>query len=142
MPQKLDRAGACQSWGPYVRYVADEWGLRDWVVAVDNGHPESKEHTADVKACVKLRQATISFSDHFLDCDDEPLQRSIVAHEVLHAHFEACAQMAERHLGALYPDFLDMFEQGIEGASKAFAEKLLLPGRVVPAGTDTAMEIE
>lgn len=142
MPRRLDRSAACHSWSVYFRYVADQWWLKDWQISVSGEQPNSCDCYAEVECTVELRLIEVALSDKFLDHDDERVQRRVAAHEVLHGHFEACAQMAERHMGTHYADFLMMFEQGIDGVATAFAEKLLLPSQVLPVAAEEEVNDE
>jgi glyoxylase-like metal-dependent hydrolase (beta-lactamase superfamily II) len=132
MPKPLDRAGACQSWGPYVRCIADLMWLRDWTVTIANTPPGDGAYAA-VECLEGRKQLIVEFSDAFLDELAPSEQRQIVVHELTHAHLDHAAVLAHKAMGDHYPDFLLALEYGVDGIADAWAGRLPLPSHVRPA---------
>ena len=72
--------------GKYVRHVADELGLRDWVIHIEHA-PLDADDPAMAVAVVPYGRSdvTLRFRGDFVHIDPDE-QRMIVVHELLHCH--------------------------------------------------------
>lgn len=131
MPKPTGREAACQSWGNYVRCMADLMWLRDWTITISNVPPSERAYAA--VECLKGRkQAILCLSDWFLDQMTEPEQRQVITHELVHFHLEPAAEIAERAMGDQWQDFRMMLEYGVDGIADGWSERLPLPSHVKP----------
>lgn len=140
MPIRLDREAVCRSWDPYVRCLADLMSLRDWHVALSK-EPAVEDSDAQIDWTEGTRNARFRVSDEFLSTMGEERQREVIAHELVHCHFEEARAMAERAMGPRWDDFRLVFERGIDAMSVIIAPRLPLPSHVTD-GTDAEMEID
>lgn len=112
--------------GRYVRFVADEMGLRDWTF---NLYYECDEDDcyAVCRTTYGRKQADIRFCDDFRDMKPDA-QRHTVIHELLHCHFAAAQDLPRnellRQLGqSAYDLFMGAYRQaqeyGIDGVADA-----------------------
>lgn len=91
--------------GRYVRYVADEMGLRDWHLELlaepPDGQAIGDDHItlADVSPSPGRRHATIRFCADFRELNPET-QRMAVVHELVHLHLAPLQHQCENDLSA------------------------------------------
>lgn len=137
----------------YVRYCANEMGLRDWTLAVNllvseadlrntDDHDGSNEVWGASCEPVRGRKyATISFGLEVIDAlivDDRRVDfRQTVAHELTHCHFAMLWEQLRLDLlesGLLGQNVYDVFiksvernmEYGVDGVADAIAQRLPL----------------
>lgn len=76
--------------GPYLRYLADQMGLRDWFLYHGRNTPQEEGFTDETAAtCTQdgiRKVATICFRDDWPHWEVEKF-RHICVHELLHCHF-------------------------------------------------------
>lgn len=87
--------------GRYVRWIADEIGLRDWTINLCADGTETEDEAeralAEIDCCSGRRQARIDFCDDFRDIKPED-QRMAVVHELVHCHLAAVQEQCEHDL--------------------------------------------
>lgn len=116
-----------QSWLPYVRLIADMYGLKDWVIEIDNDGPTDRNAYASIYMPPGRKMGYLRLSQFFLD---ETLleQRMIIVHELTHCHWHTSYSFAQ--------DFLaedkklihsNLMEFGVDGISVAIAPFFPLP---------------
>jgi hypothetical protein len=76
----------------YVRYIADQMGLRDWTLKIDIGpcdakHTEGFEWGASCSPVPGRKQATLKFASERFTEDTRDELRQTVVHELVHCHF-------------------------------------------------------
>lgn len=101
----------------YIRWMANELGLRDWTLRFD-WEPCEEDCLAAVFPCEQRKLATIQFSERFLDLAPEQ-QRNAVIHELLHCHHVGASDMVRldllKHLAqSTYDVFWGGFKRQIE----------------------------
>ena len=115
----------------YVRWAANELGLRDWTVEVRAGGCEERAF-ASVDPTEGRRYAVITFCDEFrqLTLDE---QRNAVVHELLHCHHAAatdivrldvCQQMSQAAYDVMFGGFKRQIEYMVDALADAFAPHL------------------
>lgn len=116
----------------YVRYVADEMGLKDWKINVLREPPNDKEHAGECDARFGRKLANITFHPGFRD-DKPEEQRQTVVHELLHCHF-AAAESVVYNMGfksgyltdgqrtMIDGAYMQAHEYAIDGVAAAFAD--------------------
>lgn len=118
----------------YVRWVANEIGLRDWTLevvidqpAVDDGRDASK-WGASCAPVVGRKYATLTFAPWHRRETRESLRETVV-HELVHCHlfgvWDTCRSDTLTHLGqATYDVFISSVERHMEYGVDAIAEAL------------------
>jgi hypothetical protein len=119
--------------GEYVRWVANELELRDWVIELDRSPCDLD--CAGYALCIDgQRHITIALAAGFRDYPPAE-QRETIVHELLHAHTEACWRMVQTDLAEplgkiAYYVFCDSYRRAMEyqvdALSKAIAPRLPL----------------
>lgn len=122
----MTRAGRIEPFRRYVREVADRMGLKDWLFHIHDEPTESSEAAAEIYPTFGRKVATIHFSDRFLD-DSPEAQREIVCHELIHCHFNAACQVADRLEEVLHEVFIMEIEYGVDGLASVIARGMPLP---------------
>jgi len=124
--------GHLGEFGPYLRFLADEMGLRDWTVQLECGPLENAEHVAEIQRIYGRKHARIRVSPEFWTEHPERQAQTLI-HELLHCHF-AGVQDAGVILGGVlhrkaYAAWHPPFEHQVEYAVDALAGVLarLLP---------------
>ena len=74
-----------QAFANYIRLIADDLGLRDWVIVVKDRCPEDPSNSAEAESIWGAKHINILIGDSLLDKDRE-YQREVFVHELLHAH--------------------------------------------------------
>lgn len=115
----------------YVRWVANEVGLKDWKVNVLRELPEKADHAGECDCLFGRKIANITFHKNFRS-DRPEQQRQTVVHELLHCHF-AAAESTVYNMGfksglltdmqreAIYGSYMQAHEYGIDGVAVALA---------------------
>lgn len=119
--------------GRYVRWVANEMGLRDWTIEVSHDRAPS-DCNAFVTNTYGRKLATIRFCSDFRTLSPED-QRHTVAHELVHCHLESATNMVlndlEECLGkpadrVFWSSFKRQMEYGVDALAAAYAKHLPL----------------
>lgn len=117
--------------GEYVRWVANDIGLRDWTFKLRwEGCPE--EAQASIEPTEGRRVAVIYFCDDFrsLPADD---QRNAVVHELIHCHHAAATdiirvdlvrQLSQSTYELLYGAFRRQVEYMVDALADVVAERM------------------
>jgi hypothetical protein len=114
------------SFGPYVRSLADLMGLRDWKVTIGDGGARD-DSAASVWLQGGVKNARIHLSEEFLGYDADR-QRQTLVHELVHAHFAASDGMLMDWLDdARYKGYVRIFEYAVDGIAEEWAKFLPLP---------------
>lgn len=111
----------------YIRYVADEMGLRDWTFTIRHGLGD-EENDGTIARCQPVdgrRHATITFCSDFREHKLAD-QRNTVVHELIHCHLTLVQWQVERdlkgHLApAAFTAFFDSFVRNVEHATDSLA---------------------
>lgn len=77
----------CDYIGPYLRFLADRVGLRDWTIDVADSPPEDESLAATAAIPQSRKWITIAFATSWMNEREEAFRQTCV-HELLHAHFE------------------------------------------------------
>ena len=118
----------------YVRWVADEIGLRDWTFHMDWDNPADEDDAASVWWPDGQKNARIRWNARFMEYRPE-LQRRYVVHELVHCHFSAMQDTVENdltpHLSRPTYDlysrgFRRQLELGVDAVADALARRLPL----------------
>lgn len=118
----------------YVRFVANEIGLRDWTFNVVISEPDSDDNRdssnwgASCEPVPGRKLATLTFSPDRRHDDPRDL-RATVAHELVHCHFfgvwDTCRRDVLAHLGqATYDVWIAGVERHMEYGVDAMADAL------------------
>jgi hypothetical protein len=119
----------------YIRTLADQLGLRDWEIDLDEHLPDVEDAVATCWCVYGRRSATISVCERFRRLS-ATRQRVVIVHELLHCHFEHCSQIVREDaaLGSMRREeaelldaaFTRAFEYGIDATAVAIAPKFPL----------------
>lgn len=118
-----------------IGHYADHMGLRDWTLRLDRSPCPDDEDGANINLIEGRKVATISVSRRWNDFTREQ-QIAFVAHELIHCHFEAAAQIAMQDMAKLTGEaafaplrsaFVRAIEYGIDGLAMAVAPHLPAP---------------
>lgn len=74
-------------WLAYLRYLADQIGLKDWEIDLKRDHPDDANAAASMRAVVGRRKVCIRLGDGFY-ADTPENQRHYALHELLHVHLD------------------------------------------------------
>lgn len=109
--------------GPYLRYLADNMGLRDWHIhPPGNATPQAEYGLPDTaRACCVTEYGQkvmhICFREDWTDQDEDSF-RWLCVHELLHAHFRIVEQplhSARDMIGTLaFTPIMDSFKSAME----------------------------
>ena len=106
--------------GRYVRWIADEMGLRDWTLRIDIAQPEAPNGADGMEwgaSCAPIpgrKAATITFAPWQRNVDLEQLRETVV-HELTHCHFFGLWDTVRRDiLHPLGQTTYDVFVAGLE----------------------------
>ncbi len=76
--------------GPYLRYLADQMGLRDWYLYHGRTTPQEEDHSDEVAGLCAFegqrKVATIHLREDWKTWEEDHF-RHICVHELLHCHF-------------------------------------------------------
>lgn len=118
----------------YVRWVANEIGLRDWTFHMDWDRPAEDGDAASVWWPEGQKHAKIRWNPRFREYGPD-LQRRYVVHELVHCHFAAMQDTVEEdlqpHLARPTYDiysqsFRRALEYGVDAVAEALAENMPL----------------
>ena len=123
-----------KAFGYYVRWIADEMGLRDWRFEIEWREPEEVDEVeghvrgASCEPVPGRRVATLGFGEHLREVDPEDLRETVV-HELIHCHLAALwAQLRQDLLNPLgqetYNAFIASSERNMEFGVDALAAAL------------------
>lgn len=119
--------------GDYLRWMANEMGLRDWSFTLDRAAAPD-DSNAEVWPCAGRKHATIKVCADFRELKPDE-QRMSVVHELTHCHLVLatdCLRLdMEKALGEhmqrpLWEIFHRLIEYGVDGIAVAWAEKMPL----------------
>lgn len=119
----------------YLRAIADEMGLRDWDVRLED-EPCEPGNAATCKLTFGRKLAKVYVEKDFRSAQTPEEQRDTIVHELVHCHFESMASMVrcdlERVLGRPMDDvffngFERQFEYGVDAVAVAGALARHLP---------------
>ncbi len=128
MPQNLIDIRR-QRWLPYIRKLADMYGLKDWIFELDNERPNDANANASIYCTPGRKHGYIRLSQFFLD-DNPQDQRLTIVHELSHAHNTMDFSFAQGHLPEeMKAIHTTLMEYGIDGLSTAIAPFFPLPGK-------------
>jgi hypothetical protein len=124
---------AADAIGAYARSIADAIGLHDWKIAL-----MAAPAPGDVSACVQSvygRRLTLLFVGEGFASRSKASRRSVIVHELLHAHFrdtERLASDAGDHMRAgrfepWYSAYVHANELVVDAITDALAPRLPLP---------------
>jgi len=123
-----DRAAACRAWVPYVRSIADAFGLRDWTIRISDEAPPEDDTGANMEAVHGRRYAIIQLSDGFLDGMPPEDQRYFVVHELTHVHQAHQDRLAFNEMtDVVHRQYELAAEYGVDGIATAIAPFFPLP---------------
>lgn len=126
--------------GSYMRWIANEMGLRDWYLRLMHVPPEETDGKRDRRAAARIeitwgkKHADIYVCEDFKEFEPDR-QRQFMVHELVHCHFDHLDALTDNqlrdHLGEIYwqawhPAYWLMFENSIDAIAQAWAEKLPL----------------
>lgn len=118
----------------YLRFMANEMGLRDWTVTLSSDRPDNGNHAADVVCLYGRKYLTVRLTQGFENYSLEE-QRHWITHELVHAHLWALdftLNNIRDHLPSAAFDVLKgCFDDGIEFAVDAIAE-IVAPHMALP----------
>lgn len=129
-----------KAFGYYVRWIADEMGLRDWRFEIEWRDPEEDRHVsghvrgASCDPVPGRRMATLGFDDGIRKQDPEELRETVV-HELVHCHLAPLwAQLRQDLLSPFGQETYDAFlasvernmEFGVDALSVALAKHMPL----------------
>jgi hypothetical protein len=118
----------------FARAVADQIGLRDWVIDFDWDNPAGEGDGASVAWPEGRKHAVIRMGVNFMEQEAQE-QRYIVVHELTHCHFAQMQDTVEEdlqeHLATptyhlFGKSFRRAFEYGIDATAHAIAEHMPL----------------
>jgi len=116
-----------QAWLPYIRQIADLYGLKDWLFDVDNDSPTDKNANASVFIPLGRRYCWIRLAQEFLDETPEE-QRLCIVHELTHCHINMLYGMSKDFMGEDKRGILTtLMELGVDSISVAIAKFFPLP---------------
>ena len=122
-----------QSFGPYLRALADLMGLRDWTVTLDDQPTDGAGNFAEASTMAGRKHLKVAVSERFLDLPPEE-QRSTMVHELIHAHGAAMDHMLCDVLDSdARPAYKLLMEYMVDGIAEEWARSLPLPSEVRPA---------
>jgi hypothetical protein len=120
--------------GAYVRWVANELGLRDWTFELVWEPPEEENAVASVQPTEGRKVAVVKFCSDFLELKPED-QRNCVVHELIHCHHVGATDMVRldllKHLSQqsyeiFWGGFVRQIEYMTDGLAEAFAPHMPL----------------
>ncbi len=118
--------------GEYLKWCANEMELRDWTLILDHSPPPQEDANAYIRLTYGRKHAIIHVAKDFRQLRKEE-QRSAIAHELTHCHFESCANMVqndlEKHLGAtgdqlFFDAWKRQYEYGVDAIASVVAKQL------------------
>lgn len=114
----------------YVRWMANELGLRDWSFKLVYDH-EDDDAYATCDPCIGRRFATITFRSDFRDLEPDD-QRECVVHELIHCHhigatdiirLDLLKPLGQETYDVLLAGFKRQIEYMTDGLASAIARK-------------------
>jgi hypothetical protein len=120
--------------GPYLRYLANEMGLRDWTINISPHPPDDNQHAACIDVRYARKWANISFSTDWAQSTPESFRATCV-HELLHCHFRPIhwhinnlgSHISTSTFDVFYGGFRDLEEVAIDAVAEEWARCLPLP---------------
>jgi hypothetical protein len=126
--KKADRAEL----GRYVRWVANEIGLRDWTLNLYYDGLGEEDLYADCTPIFGRKVADIRFCSDFREQKPEA-QRHTVVHELLHCHFaqeqeflrtDMCKHLGQPTYDMFFSAYKSMHEYAIDGVADGIESRL------------------
>lgn len=121
----------------YVRWMANELGLRDWTVNIMH-RPSGSHSFAEMENILGRKMINFYVCEHWEGLSLEE-QRSSVVHELVHAHINLIRDRLgayERALGQmiyspLHESLTEAIEYAVDGISESIAKHYPLPKQMV-----------
>lgn len=119
--------------GQYIRWIADEIGLRDWTLHLLD-ETADEDCNAQTRLIFGRKLASIRVATEFRELEPERIRQTIV-HELVHCHFAAATNQVEHdlseHLGSqasnlFFAGFLRNLEYGVDAVAGALAPHMPL----------------
>lgn len=107
---------------PYIRSLADQFGLKDWQIRVDDDDPRD-ESFASVWIADYRKEAVVHLSDKFLEASREE-QRETILHELVHVHFHMILSCVPDSINARIEPYMEF---GTDSVAVAIARHYPLP---------------
>lgn len=118
----------------YVRPLANDLGLRDWIIDVERTEQDadvdgSFQRLATCEPCFGRKKARIEFYEPFWNLEP-PVQKATLIHELLHCHFFPLLDIVRKDLpdqlgssafDLLYGGFLRQLEYAVDGIAAEIA---------------------
>lgn len=133
--------------GPYLRYLADQIGLRDWYLWFGHSTPQDEGYSDEAAGLCSFggpsKRATIRLREEWATWDEEKF-RHICVHELLHCHFadirSPLVTLEGLIGGLLYATTFDAMtthmEYAIDGIAYDWGRLLPLPSDWLEQATD------
>lgn len=119
----------------YIRYLANELGLRDWTFELEYHQlPPIEDASASIDCIFGRKYAVIRFADTFFQADRSD-QRNTMVHELIHCHLDGMDAVI-RDMGVQMGSFVHSvfqdnhhreLELATDGLATAISKKYLLP---------------
>lgn len=120
--------------GHYVRYIADEMGLRDWTFEVEIGCPDvelpwgTEPALASIECVDGQKFATITFAEGTKGMPKAHVRHTVV-HELIHAHLNPACELVrvdakDGFSQATYEMLMASFRRSVEFAVDGLADAL------------------
>lgn len=127
--------------GPYLRFLADRLGLRDWTIILKHEVADEPDVYAAINPVEDRKLATIRLAEDFTDRTPDE-QRHTLIHELLHCHHVPASDMVRLdltdHLSQTsYDLFYASFRRHIEYMTDGIADSVA-PLMPLPAELDKA----
>lgn len=129
-----NRAAYLRKMGKYVRWMANELGLRDWTTTVHWNVLSDGDYQAHVECTYGRKHAIITLGKCWSGLSQEERRETIV-HELLHCHLDAITVQARSVWNALgkeaagiaEDDHKDRIEWAVDGVAANIAKHYPLP---------------
>lgn len=118
----------------YVRWMADELGLRDWTLILSHDPPKDEDAGGEIEPRYARKVATVKVAKDFRELTPE-YQRHVIVHELLHLHVEGAAVIVRNDLWegrlvsydayqAIWYAYRTQMELGVDGIAERGGEAL------------------
>lgn len=123
----------------YLRWMANEMGLRDWTVTLSRKPCEDEEHQACILCTYGRKRLTVQLGKGFEHLSFEE-QRQTFCHELIHAHYSgiewAYNNLGDQVSGPMFKMVWDSIKDAVEFGTDALADVIAphmpLPKKVKP----------
>jgi len=132
MPKPHLTARARKHWLSYVRQLADLMGLKDKRFCIGNDPPVIEDATAEIHCIYGSSWSNVRLSQGFLESPPE-IQREVIAHELIHAHFAPPDCIAEKEIRPEVYAYWEMcMEYSVDAIASSWCKHLPLPPVMMP----------